>query len=398
MTQRGGEPGEGARQHLRVAIQQPNLPRYRVGLFRRINAFTDLDLTLLHGSEAPQIPNAEADGFATVEKQQLALPSQRKQVLLWHQGHLDAIDRHKYDVAVLSWNTRYLSLWFALLKAWFQRFPVVLWGHGYSKHTGRFAAVRSFLRRLPLRFARAAVLYDYHTAEQMRAMLPARLAGNLFVAANGLDPDATNAAKAAVAQESTNGQYRQPVIHNRLAFIGRLYPENRLDIVISAMPRMATRIPGICLRVIGGGEAEQRRLTALAESLGVASRIEWLGPKADEIEIARLLQGADVLVHPSHIGLSLMHGFSYGLPMITCGPTAQHGPEVWALQPGENGLVLEGDDADAFADATTALLMHPERLFAMQHNAQSTVANDFNHSAMARAFREAIRHAARPAS
>lgn len=56
---------------------------------------------------------------------------------------------------------------------------------------------------------------------------------------------------------------------------------------------------------------------------------------------ALLLENADVHVIAGEVGLAIVHGFAFGLPMITCRPTPDgpyHGPEIEYLKDGYNGF------------------------------------------------------------
>ena len=67
---------------------------------------------------------------------------------------------------------------------------------------------------------------------------------------------------------------RQPE-NGRILYVGRISREKGLDLLVQALAKM--KVP-CALRVAGndvGGE--QAAIQSLAESLGVAGRIQWLG-------------------------------------------------------------------------------------------------------------------------
>jgi glycosyltransferase involved in cell wall biosynthesis len=76
--------------------------------------------------------------------------------------------------------------------------------------------------------------------------------------------------------------------------VGRLVPERGLDVLLKA----CTRLYGAWTLTVAGTGPEQEALEALAERLGIASRVTWLGgvPRA---ELASLLPRLDCLVVPS---------------------------------------------------------------------------------------------------
>lgn len=80
-----------------------------------------------------------------------------------------------------------------------------------------------------------------------------------------------------------------------LGFIGRLEREKGLDVLLHAMADVVRRFPKAGLVVVGDGP-ERRSVERLAEGLGVASSVAFLGYRAD---VPMLLGDLDVLVVPS---------------------------------------------------------------------------------------------------
>jgi glycosyltransferase involved in cell wall biosynthesis len=81
----------------------------------------------------------------------------------------------------------------------------------------------------------------------------------------------------------------------RLAFVGQLIPRKGVDVLIRAVA-MLKSLPW-SLSIVGGGESESM-LRGLAESEGVADRIDWLGAVPNST-IPELLATHDALILPS---------------------------------------------------------------------------------------------------
>ncbi len=145
--------------------------------------------------------------------------------------------------------------------------------------------------------------------------LPASITGQVIeIPENGVDlsiwtlsPTVTSA-----SQESP----RPP----RFVFVGRLVDWKRLDFVLHAL----ISVPGAQLEVVGDG-AMRTAWTALANTLGLADRVHWIG-WLPQPECAALLRGATALVLPSIYecgGAVVLEAMACGLPVIA---TAWGGP------------------------------------------------------------------------
>ena len=138
----------------------------------------------------------------------------------------------------------------------------------------------------------------------------------------------------------------------RVAAIGRLVPGKDYPTLLKAFARLKT--PAATLAILGDGP-DRAALQALATSLGVESRVEFLGLRQD---VGPALAGARVLAVSSRresFGLACVEALSHGLPIVStdCG-----GPAEILDRPGLGALVAVGDEA-ALAIALDAALKRP---------------------------------------
>ncbi len=130
----------------------------------------------------------------------------------------------------------------------------------------------------------------------------------------------------------------------RMVFVGRLVAEKSLDVALRAWQAAGMAALGWRLRLVGGGP-EAKALRALADQLGIASSIEWIGP-SDAVD--QQLGESDVGLLASRTeGLSntLLEYLAAGLPVIA---TRISGSEDF-IQPGRNGWLCEPGDVEALA-------------------------------------------------
>jgi glycosyltransferase involved in cell wall biosynthesis len=139
----------------------------------------------------------------------------------------------------------------------------------------------------------------------------------------------------------------------RVAYVGRVEPYKRVEVLLHAMGRLADRFPQAEILVIGRGSARPR-LEALARELGLAPRTRFTGFVSDA-ERDALLAGARVCVCPSARegwGLTVIEANAVGTPVV-----ASDAPGLRdSVRHGETGWLAPEGDAAAFAERIASLL------------------------------------------
>jgi rhamnosyl/mannosyltransferase len=162
-----------------------------------------------------------------------------------------------------------------------------------------------------------------------------------------------------------------------LLFVGRLRYYKGLDTLIRALPE----IPGRLLVVGSGPMAAEWQ--ALAQAIGVADRIAWLGEVSDA-DLPALYHLADLFVlpasHPSEaFGLVQVEAMAAGLAVVC---TELGTGTSYVNQDGVTGRVVPPRDPAALAAAIRELLAAPAWLAALGRAAQARVAAEFSQSVM----------------
>lgn len=380
---------------IRVVLQNPSLAKYRVPVYRELASREGIDLTVLYGDEQG-ITNVPPDGFRAE-----LVPMREWRVLgqplFWHSAYWQAVERGKADVAVLSWNVRFLSLMPALVRAWWNGIPTILWGHGHSKQEH---AIKLGFRRSMMRWATAAMFYDSQAAQSMVASgFPKE---RVFVATNAIDQTPIQEQRERwLADPRRLAEFRREQQLDDvplLLYVSRMLPNNRLDMLIESIVPLAERFPNIQVALIGGGDKVGESLRQLARQRGVERQVRFLGPIFEEKNLAPWFLSAKAFVYPCNIGLSLMHAFGYGLPAVTSDALEQQNPEIHALENGVNGMLYQDGNLAAMVDALEQLLSDDALRQRMGNAARQTVLTQYNVPAMVDGMEAAIRFCAASSS
>ncbi len=179
---------------------------------------------------------------------------------------------------------------------------------------------------------------------------PTRRAADLLEQAAGLTgvraiSCGIDAAKFANATATSNAQ-------PRVLFVGRLDAEKRADVLIRAFAQL-TDLPNSTLELIGDG-GERKNFELLANTLGVADRVKFLGHVTDA-DLPKAYERCTVFVMPSIAELqsiATMEAMASGRPVI--GADAMALPHL--VHDGDNGYLFPPDDADALADRLRRIL------------------------------------------
>jgi glycosyltransferase involved in cell wall biosynthesis len=149
----------------------------------------------------------------------------------------------------------------------------------------------------------------------------------------------------------------------RLLVVSRLVERKGIGDAVTAL----ARLPGAELLVAGGpeacrlgGDAEARRLTALAGELGVADRLRLLG-RVGQAELPALLRSADVVVCVpwyEPFGMVPLEAMACGVPVVV----AAVGGLVDTVVDGVTGLHVPAHRPDRLAEGLAALLDDPAAL------------------------------------
>ncbi|HEY2027320.1 MAG TPA: glycosyltransferase [Gemmatimonadaceae bacterium] len=168
----------------------------------------------------------------------------------------------------------------------------------------------------------------------------------------------------------------------RLLFVGRLTQQKGLDLLLRAL---ALGSSSIGLDVVGDGP-ERAALMDLAETLGIAPRVRWLGTQPPEA-LPTLYRSAVALVVASieeGLGLVAVEALLCETPVVAFAS----GGLTDVVVHGVTGLLVEHRDPRALASAIGALLDLPDRGASLGHAGRTRVLSQFSPEVVARRYHD----------
>ena len=193
---------------------------------------------------------------------------------------------------------------------------------------------------------------------------------------SGIDLDAVP------AHDDGSGRRRRFGIPEAAPVVGTvasLFPRKGYDVMLRALPAIATAAPDVRYVIVGSGDAAyERRLKALVRELGLDHQAHFAG---FQDSVYPCLAAMDVYVHPARMegfGIAVLEAMAMGKPVVAT--TAGGLPEI--VRDGETGLLVPPDDPDALARAVIRLVQDPLQRRKLGEGGRDRVAAHFTVEAM----------------
>ena len=209
----------------------------------------------------------------------------------------------------------------------------------YLRHAHGIVAVSAFCKSL--------IVSRYAIAPERVAVVPNGVREEAFTTDAPLPP--------AVAAFWTGASHR-------LVALGRLVARKGHDVLLDAFARIGDSFPDARLAILGDGPLKARLTTQLATA-NLTRRVRIFSGLPDEA-VRAVLHAGDLFVLPTRtmpdgdsegFGLVFLEAGAAGLPVIA----GAAGGTVEAVIDGQTGLLVDGADPAAVAEAITRLLANP---------------------------------------
>ncbi len=237
----------------------------------------------------------------------------------------------------------------SLLSIWVADGPVVATWHASVRSSRRDLNATAPLVRSATEKIRARIA----VSEYARRSLVEYTGGDAVLIPNGVDITLF------AGDEPLPGRARGS---DTLMFLGRIdEPRKGLPILLDALPKVLSAVPGANVLVAGPGDVESVRASLPTE---IAARVEFLGLVSQE-DKARALRSADIYVAPNtggeSFGIILLEAMAAGTPVVASDIEAFQR----VLDEGRAGVTFTNGDSADLADRLISLLADPQRRAAL---------------------------------
>lgn len=364
----------------RIIIIQPAVPKYRRRFFEVLAR--EIDFTLLYSNESIDFAVSDVAGISCDVVLVKAVNLGGNAV--WQDGVVTYAMKADYDQLVISGNPRYASNMLAMLIARLRGKKVIWWGHAISPTSRKH---RAWLRFKLMGLADMIMLYYQEELDR----LPVHLRARSFGIDNSVDTMDILARSRAVSQTRIVEHRLKTQLGDSpvILTIGRLTKKASVDLILQAFQSVFRNDRLVRLVILGGGP-EMEALKSLADDLGIADAVYWVGRIFDEDAIALWMRSANMFVYGGAVGLSIIHAFSYALPAVISGNMSDHNPEALLFKNGKFGVTFEKNNPESLAGAFRNMLADPSASTRMGLAAQSMVRNRLGIERMAKRFARVI--------
>ena len=352
----------------KVSIIQREIPHYRIRFFEELYAqgrLQELVIQVYTGAPPAQAASSPAFPYRVLPAHYFGKKSSGS---YWMYGLEKAIAGS--DIVVAPQELQCLNV----LYLWAKRRRIcaswIWWGHGYnfqaSVRSSAPTKIKEALKRFMTRRANGLITYTERGAAYWRKQgLPE---DRVIPYYNTIDVEGLRKAGADIPKEQLMELSHKLGLQGKrvLLFSGRLYAEKKVEFLLRAFALLKKSYPEVALLIIGDGE-ERNNLERSAKQLELQD-VHFLGEVLDPKGTAAYFSLADLLVIPGLVGLAIVHGFAFGLPLITT-DFPGHSPELDYLS--ENNGAMTKINIFEYAEAIGVLLNSPLRLEAMKHSAMA---------------------------
>ncbi len=328
-----------------VVLQYLTLIHYRESVFNRIASDPRIDFTICCGQKSPyqKMRNFTPQPPLKIKwVKNFVVNITQMHFIVWQWGAITNLIRTRPDVLILlGADPHILSSFPLFFLAKVLRVKVCWWSHATLDGQG---SIGRWLRLFFYKQADGILAYDE--------------TGRLRLEKAGVEPSTMTTIWNCLndADYKLSGGEQQVAQNDRtirVLYIGRLYRDKKMNLLIEAAAILKDRNVTFVVDIVGEGP-ELAATKEKSHALKLNDVVRFHGAKYDD-DLTQYLNNADIGVIPSWAGLSAIQYMAAGIPVITEENRGMnHPPEVSAIIENETGAFFDFESAESLANTIEA--------------------------------------------
>jgi glycosyltransferase involved in cell wall biosynthesis len=364
-----------------VALITNIIPKYREGFFDRILLDNSINIDIFCQKEIPGMNIKTIHQKYHKKVNLVKYFSADGEKIAWQFLPFFRLLR-KYDVFIVQGNPRYLSdLFFGTLLRILNK-KVVLWTMAHSYNSNKnFESIRLLWTKI------FNYIFVYTDAEVLYLQKRGFDKKHIIGMNNGLDQKEIDSEIKKWTSELLKNWKTSLNLDNKVILLScaRVVEKNKFLNFLEIFPNVLKYNKNIVWCIIGDGD-EIDLLKNKSIELGINKNILFIGEIYDQNRLAPWFLCSTLFIHPGAIGLGLLQAYGYGLPVITHGNKANHGPEFAAFSNNETGYTYIENDYINLKNVVISSLENFDNLADIRNNIWYIARQKYNVDIMAERF------------
>jgi glycosyltransferase involved in cell wall biosynthesis len=325
-----------------LVIIQKIFAYYRKPLFDKLSK--KYKMLLLHSKNKSGIKQVEAN----YSKKIFGINFNRKNDTNVFLATIIPLLKYRPKIVIHEFALGIISLPLVILICKILKIKLILWSHGYDRKKG-FNPEGSFQDRLRLfyfRIADAILLYSENDKFVLARYIDKK---KIFVAQNTFDTDSLLKIKGSFVKKGKEKIKKELKIKHKynLIYIGRLLKSKSPELLIEIYENLSNKFKkNTAIHFIGDGEMLPK-LRATVKDKKYINNFYFHGAIFNEEINGKYLFASDLMVMPGALGLSIVHSFCFGCPVVSFKQTESgpyHGPEIDYIVNNKTGYLAKNKD------------------------------------------------------
>lgn len=378
--------------NFKIIVLQRILPHYRAGIFRKLcGRFPGM--SVFYGQPYKNESLKNADNLSDNIFIRCSNTYFDKNGKIFISKIFSKIKDLRPEIIISVFNVGNLNIYILFLLRKFLKFKIILWSFGYDPVKG-FNPDKYFTDKIRLYLSQkadAVIFYWENGKEEVSRY--SKVSGHYFVAPNTLDTDKQTELKRKFEITGKEKIKSELGVKEKFHFVyvGRLLEDKQIDLLLKAFSHLEKDTAEIRLTIIGDGP-EKSNLENLSRELKLKN-IFFTGEITDDELTGKWIFISDAFVMPGRLGLSVVHTFCFGTPVISQKKEKHfHGEGIGYVKDGVNGFLAEDENISELAERMKRIISDPELSDRLRTNAFYSSQNECSAENMINGINSAVEY------